>query len=360
MHSSTSSEVASGRRQLPPPPLAREALLPGCTEIPIRGIVSTELLPYFGRPLGAFFDKRSWDSRIMPVTETDFEFLRLLAKYRVLTRDQLQRLRGDKKVSDRAVRKHLLKLQQSELIKKHRIPVLMTGSNGAAPVYYVTKAGAIQLAEYCEDDTFLKTNTNEPRGDRLNHWIAINESRMVLEAAVKSVPGLSLDQWINEWEEIDKAPGSRPSFTLHTQLHENPPLSCSPDAGFVLSFQGHTKVYYLEEDLGTSSVQQVAARKSKGYAELARQQLHRTHFPTTTIDSFSVLVVTTTRYRCIGLVRELRKQESSDLWRMVAASDFVPERVMSEPVFFGTDAEEPRRFLKVPTRALQETAETVN
>lgn len=290
----------------------------------------------------------------MPITETDIAFLKALARYYVLTRDQLQRLGGRQDVSDRSVRKHLLKLQQAELITKHRVPVLMPGTNGAAPVYYVTKAGAQHLAAWYDDERYLKINTREPRGDRLNHWIAVNETRIILETALPLVPGLILDRWINEWEEIDQEPGTRPSFTLHTQLRDTPPLSCSPDAGFLLSVHGHSKVYYLERDLGTSSPQQIAARKTKGYAELARQQGHRTHFPTTTLDLFGVLVVTTNRQRCLSLARELRKCESPELWRMVAATDFTPTRMLTEPIFYGTDSHEPRRLLKINLPAVTE------
>ena len=283
----------------------------------------------------------------MPVTDTDTEFLRALARYYVLTREQLQRLRTDKTVSDRSVRKHLLKLQQAGLITKHRMPVMIAGSNGAAPVYYVTRAGALHLTDFYHDERYRKINTREPRGDRLNHWIAVNDTRIVIEAAIAHIPGLSLDLWINEWEEIVKEPGDRPCFTLHTQLREMPPLSCSPDAGFQLSFQGHSKVYYLERDLGTSSPQQIAARKTKGYAELCRQMRHREHFPTTTMDRFGVLVVTTNRHRCLSLSRELRKCESHDLWRMVSATDLTSERMMTEPIFYGTETDEPKRLLKI-------------
>lgn len=283
----------------------------------------------------------------MPVTDTDILFLRTLARFYVLTRDQLQRLRIDKQVSDRSVRKHLLKLQQAGFIMKHRVPVLMPGTNGAAPVYYVTKSGAEHLAEHCDDERYLKTNTREPRGDHLNHWIAINETRMVLEATVSAVPGLTIDQWINEWEEIDKEPGSPPRFTLHTQLRETPPLSCSPDAGFLLSYGGHAKVFYLEQDLATSSPHQIAARKTKGYAELHRQQRHREHFPQTTLPEFGVLVVTTSRNRCISLARELQKHESPDLWRMVTFPDLAASQALHNPIFYSTSNPEPKQLLKL-------------
>lgn len=297
----------------------------------------------------------------MPVTPTDLLFLQALARYYVLTRDQLQRLCGRKDVSDRSVRKHLLKLQQAGLIMKHRVPVLIAGTNGAAPVYYVTGNGARCLADTSDDERYHKINTKEPRGDRLNHWIAVNETRMILEGAVASIPKLTLDSWINEWEEIEKEPGNRPSFTLHTQLRESPPLSCSPDAGFLLSVQGHSKVYYLEQDLATSSVQQVAARKTKGYAELLRQQRHREHFPMTTLDRFGVLLVTTSRQRCLNLARELRKHEDPELWRMVATTDLTAGGTFVDPIFYGTESIEPKKLLKLALSSVKEpTAATTD
>ena len=73
----------------------------------------------------------------------------------------------------------------------------------------------------------------------------------------------------------DEDAGKREQFFLHTQLRNHPPLSCSPDAAFLLSLCGHRKVFYLEQDLATSSPRQIAARKMPGYRELARRQGHR-------------------------------------------------------------------------------------
>ena len=37
-------------------------------------------------------------------------------------------------------------------------------------------------------------------------------------------------------------------FTLQTALSQTPLLSCSPDAGMLLSVDGESKLYYLEQD----------------------------------------------------------------------------------------------------------------
>ena len=93
---------------------------------------------------------------------------------------------------------------------------------------------------------------------------------------------------------------------MHTQLSETPPLSCSPDAGFLVEYQGQRKVYYLEQDRATSSPRQIAARKSKGYAKLANLKGHRKHFPETTLDNFRVLFFTTNDYRANKTMEEMQ------------------------------------------------------
>ena len=80
----------------------------------------------------------------------------------------------------------------------------LPGMNGAAPVYYATKKGAEVLASYFGDDSFLATNTKHPRADRLAHWIAINDTRMLIEAAAERLDGVTLVSWVTEWETINK------------------------------------------------------------------------------------------------------------------------------------------------------------
>ena len=272
----------------------------------------------------------------MPVTAHDIQLLEALAKHFVLTREQLQRLCSPD-TSDRSVRKHLSKLQHGDLITKHRMPVMLPDGSGAAPVYYLTQEGASVLAAWFEDERYHATNTRQPRSDRLNHWFALNETRMVIEQALRSDPAVTLDGWISEWEIVDKDATEGLRYTLHTQLRETPPLSCSPDAALLLTTRGVSKVFYIEQDLGTSSPHQVASRKTKGYAELARQLKHRTHFPQTNIDSFSILFITPTKYRCVQLGKELRHHESPELWRMIDQHELTTESFLHGQICYQAD-----------------------
>ena len=253
----------------------------------------------------------------MPLTELDMAVLKTVARYYVLTREQIQRLCCAEHASGRGTRKRLLRLAKAGLIIKHRMQITLPGMNGAAPAYYPTKKAAETLASFFGDDRFLATNTKHPRADRLSHWIAINNTRMLVEASAEATEGLTLIQWHTEWETINKDDAKSNQFCLHTQLTEKPPLSCSPDAGFLIEFNGKRKIYYLEEDRGTSSPRQIAARKSKGYDQLCKLNGHKKHFPSTTFDDFRVLLVTTNDYRAKKTVEEMKDKPGKELWLMI-------------------------------------------
>lgn len=275
----------------------------------------------------------------MPLTELDMTVLKTVARYYVLTREQIQRLCCADHASGRGTRKRLLRLAKAGLIIKHRMQITLPGMNGAAPAYYPTKKGAETLASYFGDDRFLATNTKHPRADRLAHWIAINDTRILVESAAEATSGVTLVQWITEWETINKDAAKPNQFCLHTQLTDNPPLSCSPDAGFLIEFNGRRKVYYLEQDRGTSSPRQIAARKSKGFDQLKKLKGHQKHFPESSFDDFRVLLVTTNKYRAEKSVEEMKNKPGKELWLMMNQSNITTTNFFTGEIAIDQDGE---------------------
>lgn len=273
----------------------------------------------------------------MPLGELDFQVLLTLARYYVLTREQIQAICAPSHASGRSTRKRLTRLRQAGLITKHAVLVVLPSANGAAPVYYLTKAGAEALAAYFDDERLLATNTKQPRADRLSHWVAISDVRMVIEAAIATQQRVRLEGWFTEWQTINPDANEKAQFVLHTQLSTDPPLSCSPDAAFLLSVDGHKKVFYVEVDLGTSSPKQIAARKSKGYATLAEIQHHRVHFPATTFATFSVLMITTNAYRCRATQRAMKDRPGAALWRYANRDELTPETFLHSDMIYDHD-----------------------
>lgn len=288
----------------------------------------------------------------MPLTQADMEVLRIVARYYVLTRQQIQELCGSQQASGRGTRKRLSRLGQAGYIVKHRVQVSLPQFNGAAPVYYPTKKGAEALANYFEDERFLATNTKHPRADRLAHWISINATRTIVEQAANMLDAVDLVAWITEWETINKDDAKPQQFTLHTQLSETPPLSCSPDAAFLIECQGQRKVFYLEQDLGTSSPKQIAARKSKGYAQLANLSVHKKHFPTVTVPTFSVLFLTPTAYRATQTRIEMASKPGKELWFMVDQHQVSCKTFFTEDIALDSDGKH-RPLVKAAALALE-------
>lgn len=273
----------------------------------------------------------------MQVQPDDLKALAAVARYYVLTRDQIQSICFPGQASGRSTRKRLLRLRNAGYLTKHTVQVVLPGTNGAAPVYYATKKGAEALASFFDDDRFLATNTKHPRADRLSHWIAINTTRLIVEQAVAAQTEVTLDGWFTEWETINKNAAPQQQFALHTQLSENPPLSCSPDAAFLLTTRGFSKVFYLEQDRGTSSPGQIAARKTKGYAAMLSGQRHRKHFPETNLDQFSVLVVTTSTQRCRAIGQALKKKPNPEAWLLVDQNQLSADSFLHGDIVHKTD-----------------------
>ena len=254
----------------------------------------------------------------MPLTFLDMTILKTICQYYVLTREQIQKICSPEHSSGRGTRKRLSRLCVGGYINKHRVPVVLPDNRGAAPVYQPTKKGADLVAAYFDDPSFYATNTKHPRADRVAHWVAINNERMKIEAAIELLPQIQLAKWVTEWETINKEAEKKERYCLHTQISKSPPLSCSPDAAFLIEYQGENMVYYLEKDLGTSSPKQIAVRKSKGYAALAKHELHRKHFPETTRSDFRVLFVTTGEKRALATQKQMNEKAGKELWLMIS------------------------------------------
>lgn len=274
----------------------------------------------------------------MQVQPDDFTVLAAIARYYLLTREQIQSLCFPDQASGRATRRRLLRLRNAGYLTRHSVPVALPETNGAAPVYYTTKSGVEALASFFDDDRFLATNTRHPRADRLSHWVAINNTRLLLERAIAAQSDVELGGWFTEWETINKDAAEKDQFVLHTQLSETPPLSCSPDAAFLLTVSGASKVFYLEQDLGTSSPTQIAARKTKGYAAMLDRELHRRHFPETTIGRFSILMVTNSAHRCRAIAEALRKRPHPEAWLLINQKELTAESILHSPIVYDTQA----------------------
>lgn len=319
---------------------------------PLRGdgiAISFQVATVFVVPLGTFFSAVQASIHIrlgmaspsnIQISENDICVLQALADFYVVSVPLLKRLCFPHHKHTRGTRNRVARLYQHGYLQKTQVQVAF-GSGNAGPVYYPSKKGNRALASWFDDPRYLEVNTRRPRTDLLYHWLAISETHTIVRQAINRQELVKLDGWINEWEVVDKAANQSNQYYLHTQLNENPPLSCAPDAGFLLSVGAHKKVFYLEQDRATSDPKQVAARKVKGYAELYRRQLHRNHFPHTTLEKFTVLLVTVDAFQRDQIAKEVAKQTDFEpgLWLFVDLHDLQPETFLHQPITYNCQGE---------------------
>ena len=274
------------------------------------------------------------------VTERDLLILRAVARYYVLNREQVQRLVFPDDNNGRVTRRRLQTLVDAHLLSRQAMLVTYPANGVPAPVYYPSRTGVELLAEMTGDDRMLATSTQAPSMHHVWHWLAVSETHIVFDQAMALQTDAQIVEWFNEYDVVnplETVPELR--FRLYTLLRSGPRLVCAPDAAFLLSVRGHSKVFYLEEDRATSGVQQIAATKTQGFSVLAEIGGHRRHFPHATVDKFTVLMVAPTARRRDALRKAIREKPGAQLWRFASTEDMQPQRLLHDPIWFPCEGE---------------------
>jgi len=280
------------------------------------------------------------------ITDRDILILAALVRYYVLNRHQIQRLVFPGDPNGRITRRRLQVLVDEHLINRQNV-LYCHPSATPAPVYFPARKGCELLAEHFDDARYLLTPTAPPLPHHTFHWLAVSDTHIALDEALRNQEEVLIDGWINEWDVVNKDE-SRPEkrFQLYTLLEDRPRLVCVPDAAFLLSLKGSSKVFYLEQDRATSGALQIANSKTAGYAAMAERQLHRRHFPNATLDQFTVLMVAPSPKRRDSLRHAIRGKRGAGLWRFAASQDFLPTRLLGDPIYYTCDGDEPKPLLR--------------
>ena len=256
---------------------------------------------------------------------TAIAILDAVARYYTLTRTMIQDLcvPGDSR-DGRKTRKLLHQLVSDGLLTRNAMEVVNPAMGAPAPVYSPSRKGCEYLACEWKDDRYLHVCCLKPTWQNLYHWVQVAAFHLALDRAVTLTPEVRVDGWLSEWDIAnpdEKEPHKR--YRLFTLLREKPRLVANPDAGFLLRVGKHAKAYYVEIDRSTTGLQQLAHSKPAGLAEMAAQQLHKRHFPTTTLDTFSVLFITLTANRRDALCRLFADKPGADLWKFACKDDLI-------------------------------------
>jgi hypothetical protein len=274
------------------------------------------------------------------LTERDIRILFATAVYGVLNRPQIQRLCFPTDTTGRVTRRRLQALVAERLLRRHRAQVTYPDATPAGSIYYPSEKGIQWLAEHTGDDRYLLTPTQCPPAHHILHSLAVSDTHIKLDDAIAAQHDVQLAGWINEWDTVNKdetEPDRR--YRLYTLLDPNPRLICAPDAAFMLTTAGFSKVFYLEQDRSTTGVHQVAARKIKGFRELAARGLHQNHFTETNVSSFTVLCVAPNDRRRDALRRAFQSSDGAELWKFASAAELTLETFLFAPVWYPVNGE---------------------
>ena len=279
------------------------------------------------------------------VTDRDLSILRAIARYYVLNRQQIQRLVFPEDTHGRITRRRLQSLIDAELLSRQPMLVCHPANGLPAPVYYPSFKGNALLAEMTGDDRFLAIPVQQPTMHHVWHWLAVSETHITFDEAVASesndsANSVNIVDWHNEYDIVNPAESSpEKRFRLYTLLRSSPRLICAPDAAFLLATRGHSKVFYLEQDRATTGVHQIAASKTQGYSVLAEVSGHRRHFPETTIDTFTVLMVAPNARRRDALRKTIGEKRGASLWRFASQEDMTPEKLLHDQIWYPCNGE---------------------
>lgn len=282
------------------------------------------------------------------LTDRDVRVLLVVATYYVLNRPQIQRLCFPTDQTGRVTRRRLQALVSKRLLNRHRAQVVYPNSAPAGSIYYPSEKGCQCLAEHTGDDTYLAKPVDCPQQHCILHWLAMSDTHIKLDEAIASQSKVQLNGWINE-SDIVNADERRAElrYRLYTLLSEKPRLICAPDAAFALTAAGYTKVFYLEQDRGTTGARQLVARKIKGYSVLAKQGGHARHFSETNVEEFTVLCVTLNAGRREALRRAFKTKDGSEQWKLASAEELTADSFLFEPVWYPVTGE-PVPLVKLP------------
>ncbi len=213
--------------------------------------------------------------------------LQLVSEFRLLSREQLQRLLNFPCITRINIR--LKKLLDSGYLSRRFFPTLKGGPMG---FYFLGPKGIDLLSGNGRIDSLLlrkeRKDLLEQKDLFLNHHLSINEVRIALTLGIKDHPQMSLEQWLRE-----------NACPIEFPYRDGSSRKLRPDAYFCLSYQKRLYSFFVEMDLSTMSNSRMKS-KAEAYLDYARSGLFEGQFG---LKYFRVLVIAKTPERLFHLKR---------------------------------------------------------
>lgn len=200
-----------------------------------------------------------------------------------------------------------------------------------SPIWALTLKGATALARATGDASLvLRAEPSFRDWLSLNHFASLTSLHWMIDRAIAAQTHVVLHGLCFEHEVAD-ASASDPDkrYRLYTRTSEK--VVCVPDSGIMIQagcLPG--RVIYMEREMGSDLPTRVAAKKHKGYAELAAHGLHRRHFPEAA--DFRVLCLAPSASWRDAIRDAMRDKPGADYWLFVASPDLTADTVLHSPI----------------------------
>ena len=270
----------------------------------------------------------------MTLTQRDVGTLEFLRRYFYARTPQIRdaRFPADK---DGSVTRGRLRLAEKEgYVRRSGAQVVdPLDPQTQAPVWALTVKGSAALARATGDASLLlKCEPSFKDWLSLNHFCALTALHWMIDRAIAAQTHVTLHALHFEHEVADPAatdPDRR--YVLYTRTSEH--VVCVPDSLVVVQPAGlPRRAIYVEREMGTDLPQRVAAKKHKGYAELAAGNLFKRHAPDA--QDFRVLCLAPSPSWRDALRKEMRDKPGSDLWLFAATTDLTVQGVLHAPIVY--------------------------
>ena len=205
---------------------------------------------------------------------------------------QIQRLFFATKQGDRIARRRLQELLTERYINRTQVQVLVPGGGSPAPVYYPAQRGCDFLADYTKNDHYRLAPTQTPQAaSSVPLARRLRDAHRARRGAADQARVSSASTGSTSGTSRTRRSGSRRSGSGSTRCSPIRRVWCAcPTPRFFWGWVA-TRRCTTSKWIGARPAAAGRRAKTPGYAALAERQLHRRHFPDTTLESFTVLCV---------------------------------------------------------------------
>lgn len=276
----------------------------------------------------------------MVITERDQNILRHIYAYRLLTREQIERLLfqpehgQDHWTKTSKARKRLKLLYQHEYVERIPMPV-GAGTWAWRPVYRLAPKGAAWIASQLEvkvsglaywgkgDD--VDERTTQVSQLFLEHTLRINDLRIAITLACAQ-HGYQVEKWLDDTQLKSQEMKDYVAVTERGTAHK---VAVIPDAYFLLHLGDRRAHFFIELDRATMSHRRWGTRV-RAYLAYIRMGKYTERYQT---KSLRILTVTTTPQRLTNLKKTTEKAGGKGIFWFATLDAITAATVLCEPIW---------------------------